>query len=182
MYATNSINLRTQGDINLHADRDINMFAGRNFSVKAKENIALQAEVNLTARAQENMVLYSKGYVGVKSDGSLSMQSAIGSWQGGSLLTFEAGGIDLNGPSAPSVATPNPITKTVLDDTSFSTAAGWQVNAGALESIVNRAPTHEPYPYHNKGVDVEISLEQGKPPPPPGAIPVPAGVEIQRSQ
>jgi hypothetical protein len=182
VYATNSINLRTRGDINLHADRDINMFAGRNFSVKAKENIALQAEVNLTARAQENMVLYSKGYVGVKSDGSLSMQSAIGSWQGGSLLTFEAGGIDLNGPSAPSVATPNPITKTVLDDTSFSTAAGWQINAGALESIVNRAPTHEPYPYHNKGVDVEISLEQGKPPPPPGAIPVPAGVEIQRSQ
>jgi hypothetical protein len=38
---------------------------------------------------------------------------------------------------------------------------------------VSRAPTHEPYPYHNKGVDVEIEFEEGKPSPPPGAVPVP---------
>ena len=47
-----------------------------------------------------------------------------------------------------------------------------------LESIVNRAPTHEPYPYHNKGVDVVVQFEDGQPSPPPGAEPVPAGVEI----
>jgi len=44
---------------------------------------------------------------------------------------------------------------------------------------VSRAPTHEPYPYHNKGVDVEIAFEEGKPSPPPGAVPVPPGIEIQ---
>jgi hypothetical protein len=45
----------------------------------------------------------------------------------------------------------------------------------ALKTIVPRAPTHEPYPYHNKGVDVKIKFEEGKPTPPPGAVPVPAG-------
>ena len=182
VYATNSINLRTQGDINLHADRDINMFAGRNFSVKAAEDIKLQAEINFTAKAQENLVLYSKSYVGIKADGSLALQSADGSWAGGGSLTFEAGGIDLNGPAAATVPTPNNITTTIMDDTEFDTSNGWQAVQDGLESIVSRAPTHEPYPYHNRGVDVEISLEEGGVSPPPGAIPVPAGVEFTRTE
>ena len=182
VYATNSINLRTQGDINLHADRDINMFAGRNVSVKATEDIRLQAEINLTAKAQENLALYSKSYVGIKADGSLALQSANGSWAGGGSLTLEAGGIDLNGPSAAAVSVPNNITKTLLDDTAFSTSKGWQAVPNGLTSIVSRAPTHEPYPYHNKGVDVKIQYEEGSPTPPPAAIPVPAGVEISRTE
>ncbi len=182
VYSTNSINLRTRGDINLHADRDINMYAGRDFKVKATENIDIQAEIDLTIQCQQAMTLYSKDTVQVKADGTLAVDSASGgSWNGGSSLVFSAEGIDLNGPAAPSVEAPNPITKTIMDDTKFSTSTGWTVDPNGLESIVSRAPTHEPYPYHNKGVDVEITLEQGKPPPPPGAIPVPAGVEIVRS-
>jgi hypothetical protein len=94
-------------------------------------------------------------------------------------LKFTAGGIDLNGPTAPTVEKPKPIAKIMLDDTAFDTAKGWQVKSKALETIVPRAPTHEPYPYHNKGVDVKIKFEEGKPKPPPGAVPVPAGVTIK---
>jgi hypothetical protein len=65
-----------------------------------------------------------------------------------------------------------------MDETEFDTSLGWIVKTEGLESIVNRAPTHEPYPYHNKGVDVVVKFEDGKPSPPPGAEPVPAGVEI----
>lgn len=180
VYATNSINLRTRGDINLHADRDINMYAGRNFLVKAENNIHMEAVVDFKATAQENFNIYSKSYIGVKADGSLALDSADGSWAGGSALVFEAGGIDFNGPAAAEVDPVDTITKTIMDDTTFNTSTGWQVEPGGLESIVSRAPTHEPYPYHNKGVDVEVSMEEGKPPPPPGAIPVPAGVEIIR--
>jgi hypothetical protein len=181
VYATNSINLRTQGDINLHADRDINMFAGRSVKIKSMEDSTIQSEKTLNFIAQNNLSIYSKTYIGVKSDGSLALESTQGSWAGGSGLTFKAGGIDLNGPGAPSVAAPNPITKTILDSTEFSTSRGWEVKKGELESVVTRAPTHEPWPNHNKGVDVEIKLEQGLPTPPPGAIPVPPGVEITRS-
>ena len=181
VYATNSINLRTRGDINLHADRDINMYAGRNFSVKAEDSIKMQAMVDLNIQCQEVMKIYSKAAIRVKADGTLAMESVNGgSWNGGSSLKFTAGGIDLNGPAAPTVVPPNPLTQTIMDDTTFSSADGWQVKANALKSIVSRAPTHEPYPYHNKGVDVEVPLEQGKPPPNPSSVPLPSGVEITR--
>jgi hypothetical protein len=178
VFSTNSVNIRTQGDINLHADRDINMFAGRDFKVKANANITMEAVVNTTITAQADLKLYSKATVGIKADGTLALNSEGGSWAGGGSLVFRAGGIDLNGPTAPAVAAPRPLQKTKLDDTTFDNLKGWQVEKEKLESIVTRAPTHEPYPYHNKGVDVEIAFEEGTPAPPPGAPPVPAGVEI----
>lgn len=179
VFSTNSVNIRTQGDINLHADRDINMFAGRDLSMKAMNNITVEADVDLNVSCQNNMKLYSKFTIGVKADGSLAMQSEGGSWNGGGSLTFTGGGIDLNGPAAPAVEAPTPIEKNLFDDTSFDSSKGWQVDKEALETIVSRAPTHEPWPYHNKGVDVEISFEEGEPGPPPAAEPVPAGVQIK---
>jgi hypothetical protein len=180
VYATNSINLRTRGDINLHADRDINMYAGGSIKAKAVEDVTLQSDAAVTLIAQENLKLYSKSYIGIKSDGSVALQSATGGWDGGSALKFTGGAIDFNGPAADSVSAPNNLTTTILDDTTFSSATGWSVKTDGLESIVTRAPTHEPYPYHNKGVDVEVALEAGQPPPNPGAVPVPAGFELAR--
>lgn len=178
VFSTNSINLRTNGDINLHADRDINMFAGRNLQVKSAKRMQLESQENIVINAQTDITAYSKATIGVKSDGVLTINSASGSWGAGSALVLQAGGIDFNGPAAGRVSTPNPIVKTKMDDTRFTTSRGWQTASGALESIVSRAPTHEPYPYHNFGVDAQVEFEQGKPTPPPGAVPVPAGVEI----
>ena len=179
VYATNSVNIRTKGDINLHADRDINMFAGRNFKVKSKEDMQLETNTFLSIQAQEDITLYSKSTIGVKADGTLTLNSTSGSWGAGSALALQAGGIDLNGPAAGTVVNPQPLTTTLLDDTKWDTSRGWIVKPEGLKSTVSRAPTHEPYPYHNKGVDVEIAFEEGKPSPPPGAEPVPAGIEIQ---
>jgi hypothetical protein len=179
VYATNSVNIRTKGDINLHADRDINMFAGRYLKMKSQEDMQLETDTFLSVQAQEDITLYSKNTIGVKSDGTLTLNSSSGSWGAGSALVLEAGGIDLNGPAADEVATPQPLTTTLLDDTEWDTSAGWTVKTEGIESIVSRAPTHEPYPYHNQGVDVKVVFEEGKPSPPPGAEPVPAGVEIE---
>jgi hypothetical protein len=179
IFSTNSVNIRTQGDINMHADRDINMFAGGNIQVKSTKSTTIEAVTDLNISAQKDFKIYSKATIGIKADGTMALQSAGGSWAGGSDLKFTAGGIDLNGPAAPAVEKPKPIAKIMLDDTSFDTAAGWQVKSKALETIVPRAPTHEPYPYHNLGVDVKIKFEDGKPTPPPGAVPVPAGVTIK---
>ena len=178
IYSSNSVNIRTKGDINLHADRDINMFAGRNFKVKSNDDMQLESAKSMVLNAQESVTLYSKAKIGVKADGTLTLNSASGSWGAGSELRLKAGAIDLNGPAADAITAPNPLTKTLLDDTEFDNSKGWQVTSQTLESIVSRAPTHEPYPYHNKGVDVEVAFEEGTPTPPPGAVPVPAGVEI----
>jgi len=178
VFSTNSVNIRTNGDINMHADRDINMYAGRNIQVKSEASTTMEAVTDFNITAQKDLKIYSKATIGVKADGTMALQSAGGSWNGGESLLFTAGGIDLNGPTAPTVAAPKPIATIELDDTSFDTSKGWQVDPKALKTIVPRAPTHEPYPYHNKGVDVKIKFEEGKPSPPPGAEPVPAGVTI----
>ena len=179
IFSTNSVNIRTQGDINFHADRNINMYAGGNIQVKSEKSTTIEAVTDFNITAQQNFKIYSKTTIGVRADGTMALQSAGGSWLGGSDLKFTAGGIDLNGPTAPTVTAPKPIATIELDDTKFSTSKGWQVDPDALKTIVPRAPTHEPYPYHNKGVDVKIKLEEGKPSPPPGAVPVPAGVTIR---
>jgi hypothetical protein len=67
-----------------------------------------------------------------------------------------------------------------MDDTTFDNATGWQVIPNGLESIVTRAPTHEPYPYHNKGVPVKVNLTKGTPTPPPAAVAVATDVSLVR--
>jgi hypothetical protein len=179
IFSTNSVNIRTQGDINLHADRDINMYAGGNLQVKSAKSTTIEAQTDLTISAQKDLKIYSKAAIGVRADGTMALQSAGGSWNGGEDLKFTAGGIDLNGPTAPTVTVPKPIATIELDDTKFSTSKGWEVDPKALKTIVPRAPTHEPYPYHNKGVDVKVNFEEGQPSPPPGAVPVPSGWNIK---
>jgi hypothetical protein len=181
IYSTNSVNVRTQGDINLHADRDINMYAGRDIKMKAKQDIITEADRDHRITAQNDLRMWSKATIGVRADGTLAIQSADGSWLGGSALKFTAGGIDLNGPAAPAVTPPEPVVKTKMDDSKFSSLKGWQKVPDGLESIVTRAPAHEPFSYHNLGVDVKIELEPGVPAPPPGAPPIPAGVNITRN-
>ena len=139
----------------------------------------LETDTFMSIQAQEDITVYSKNTIGVKADGTLTLNSASGSWGAGSALILEADAIDLNGPAADEVENPQPLTTTLLDDTKWDTSAGWIVDPEALESIVTRAPTHEPYPYHNKGVDVEVEFEEGVPSPPPGSEALPDGVEIQ---
>jgi len=179
VYSTNSVNVRTEGTINLHADKDINMYAGGNISMKsgAATNIGAVTTMNLAAEA--GMTLYSTAALGVRSDGSLSLQGATSSWQGGTKLALKAGRIDLNGGSAKTVTPPKLYPKRTLDDTTFNNSTGWQVKTGALESIVTRAPTHEPYKYHNQGVSVVVDFVDGQPTPPPTAEAVPSGWDFQ---
>jgi hypothetical protein len=154
------------------------MYAGREVNIKSEKNMHLESMVDTIITAQQNFTAYSKGTIGVKADGTLTLNSASGSWGAGSAMKLQAGAIDLNGPAADKVTAPNPITKTLFDDTTFDNSTGWEIQEDGLTSIVSRAPTHEPYPYHNRGVDVVTAFETGQPSPPPGAVPVPAGVEI----
>jgi hypothetical protein len=45
-----------------------------------------------------------------------------------------------------------------LAGTEFNPSVGWEVKPGLIETIVTRAPTHEPYPYHGKGVNNSTDL------------------------
>ena len=179
IYSTNSVNVRTQGTINLHADKDINMFAGGNINLKSNAATNIGAVTTLNMASESDMTIYSQTTVGVLSDGSIALQGQSGgSWNGGAGLKLQADRIDLNGAGTSSVIKPRLYPKTTLDDTTFDNSTGWKVKPNALESIVTRAPTHEPYPFHNKGVAASVSLTDGVPTPSPAAEPVPQNVSI----
>ena len=158
VFATNSVNIRTRGDINLHADQDINMFAGR--AIKMRSPI-IHAEATKTVNitATEDMTIYAGKSIGVKSDGTLTLNNAsTGSWGSGGAMNLKGSTINLNGPAAGTVTVPRKITELKLPDVKFVDGVGWEIEDGKLVTIVTRAPTHEPYPYHNRGVLMSTTI------------------------
>lgn len=178
VFSTNSVNIRTQGTINLHADKDINMFAGGQINMKSTESTTMQSDGDFTCANKGSLSLYSEAKIGVKSNGTLALQGSRASINGGSSLSLKAARIDLNGGATIPVATPKGLTIQTMPDTTFNNSTGWEVVPDKLESIVTRAPTHEPWPYHNKGVQASVSLGEGQPTPPPGAPAMPSGYSI----
>lgn len=180
VFSTNSVNVRSQGDINLHADRDINMYAGRNVNIKANEKLNVAATQNINLASEDTMTLYSSAALGIRSDATLSLKSKTGNWKSASSLNLVGKPINLNSGGGGDVKVPKLFSKTLLDDTKFDFNTGWQVTPGGITSIVTRAPTHEPYSYHNQGTDVQTSLATaGAPTPPPAAVPVESGWQIK---
>jgi hypothetical protein len=178
VYATNSINLRTDGTINLHADKDINMYAGGNLNLKSNKSTTIQSEGDLNVSNNGSMTLFSQGSIGIKSTGSLALDSALGGWASAGTLSFNGETLALNGGSSTPVTAPPGLTKYLQPNTEFNSTTGWQVSATGTESICTRAPTHEPYPYHNQGVGQQTDLGDGSGSPPPDAPAVPDDVTI----
>ena len=151
VFSTNSINIRTQGTINLHADDDINMYAGKNINLKSV-NVKLTATaMNLVAT--NKLILDGTNTVSINSSGALALKSAgAGGWNSESTLNFKGTTIGLNSGAPPNVLPSVKIDDKELPDVKFVANEGWKVEPGTLISSVTRAPTHEPYPYHNRGV------------------------------
>lgn len=154
LYSSNSVNIRTQGDMNLHADGSINMYAGKNIKVKSKAAMQVETEDNLIIMARKSMSVYARETLAIKADGTLGLQGKNMSINGGSSIVASAGTIDLNGPKASNIPTPEVIPVNLMPDVTFDASTGWKPVDKGLASVVNRAPTHEPYPFHNKGVEV----------------------------
>jgi hypothetical protein len=109
------------------------------------------------------------------------MMSQLGSWAASSTLSFNGNKLNLNGGPRVEVATPAGLTKYLLPKVEFNASLGWVAQPSGLESIVTRAPTHEPYPYHNQGVSTSVKLAGLAPTPPPDSPSVPPGVKITKT-
>jgi hypothetical protein len=158
VFSTNSVNIRSKGEINLHADKNININAGEKINIKATEIRATAVDLMEMVSTQK-MNIFAQSFLSVVSDGTIALKSSsAGGWDGGGSLAFKGGTIDLNGPAPPSPATAEPLKDNKLPDTKFVANQGWEVEEEKIDTVVTRAPTHEPYPYHNRGVDVVTSL------------------------
>ncbi len=158
VYASNSLNIRSAGEINMHADRSINMNA-ENGTINMHSKAAMTLEsASLSLIGTNSLLAYSKSMIGLKSDGSLMLKSTTGSWGAGSNLTLEAGCIKLNSGSASDVPKAQTIPKKRLADTKFENNVGWVPEPASIETIVTRAPTHEPFAERGTGVNTTTNL------------------------
>ena len=169
VYTTNSINLRSEGTVNIHADEDINMYAGNNINMKSKKKTNIQGDEEISLASKKDLTLFSMTKLGMRANGQLALAGRQASIDGGQMLNFKGTVINLNGGAQYPIPAVKGLTKYLQPSVEFNSSTGWQVSPTGTESIVTRAPTHEPYPYHNQGVAVKISLEKGQATPPPGA-------------
>jgi hypothetical protein len=163
VYSSNSINLRTQGDLNLHADENVNINAGKFLNLNAEENLTVQASGSLNMSSKNAIGISGDKSVGIRSGVTLALQSKIGSFSSKNLLSLRGGVVGLNSFPATPVLKPEPIVKYPLSESKYDPELGWQVEQGNLETIVTRAPTHEPYPQHNLGVALDTRLATSSP-------------------
>lgn len=159
VYSTNSINLRTQGDLNFHADKNINFFAGKKLNAYSVQGSHFETAADTVSISAGNHVIHSSarfsilanGALSVKSDASIAMSAA-------STTSLTGSKVNLNSGGQASVSAPAKIKQTKLTEVEFDASKGWQQKPAKLISIVSRAPTHEPYDQHTKGVDAEVKL------------------------
>lgn len=153
IYAENSINLRTAGTLNLHADRDININAEG--QIRMRSNLAMNLETQdvFNLRADKDINVYTQSAYNVRADGTLFLDTGgKGSWNCGGELRQEATLIGLNSGGAEAVDPVQELPKNSLPDTEFD-GSNWLIQKDVLQTVVTRAPTHEPYPMHDYGVD-----------------------------
>lgn len=158
MYATNSVNIRTQGDLNLHADNNINVNAAKALNISA-ESINMSSEKETTMRVGTDFSQYTIGKYTVKVNGSMSQYSASeGSYASKSTMYVNGEKINLNTGSASTVPQEvKPISVVAHTDTLFDSVKGWAAAPGKLLSIVSRAPAHAPWAMSGQGVDVKVN-------------------------
>lgn len=171
MYATNSVNIRTQGDLNLHADNNINLHAKKNFNLQA-ENINVNTEKEYKQRVGTNYLNYTMGKYMHKVDGTMSWDSkGVASYASSDVTYINGSKINLNTGSTsavPEVVPPIPVI--AHTDTLFDQAKGFIAAPAKLISITSRAPAHQPWVNSGQGVDVKVSLNASSElPSPPSA-------------
>lgn len=153
IYAENSINLRTAGTLNLHADKDININAEGQIRMRSKGSMNLETQDVFNLRADKNINAYTQATFEAKADGTLLLQAGgKGSWKCGGELRMDASLIALNSGGSDTVPVVQELVKNSLPDTEFD-GNDWIIQKDAIQTVATRAPTHEPYPMHNYGVD-----------------------------
>lgn len=161
VYATNSINLRTEGDLNLHADQDVNIYAGRSLNMHGKESAFLESAKTLNLVGDTNVSIASKQKLSLLSDGTVSIDGTTTTSISSDGPTVVNGStVELNTRSKIPGTGAGRCTRTKLPDVEH-TAQGWISTPGTLDSIVTRAPTHEPFADHNKGVVMSKTYDAG---------------------
>lgn len=169
LFATNSVNIRTQGDLNLHADNNINIHAKKKLNIKS-EDMSIESEKSTTHKIGTTYSADTAGTFTHKIGGAMSWQSGGEASFGSGASTFINGSkINLNTGSSSTTPKPVPVIPEIAHtDTLYDSAKGWAAAPGKLQSITSRAPAHSPWANANQGVNIKStgSANESLPPEP----------------
>jgi hypothetical protein len=165
VYAANSVNVRTEGTLNFHADEDINMYAGKKINMHSVVATSIESEKDVNIVAEEKFNTFAREKVIVRSDGTLSIHADDrASVNSVGTMVVNGSTVQLNSQGPLPAPKPKFIVRTKLPNTSYHKIKGWTSAEGALSSICSRAPTHEPYAHHNKGIPTKVDYNPGTEP------------------
>ena len=154
IYCEDSVSIHSNNDVNIRADRDINFEALRDVNIKAGNSVQNEAvkEVNLLAgtdtkiSSAQNLHLNTQQTTFIGSGSNINIKSDADNLftAGGSTNILSSGEhleqatrIHMNGPTPATAA-----------DSSAVTPLKTHSLPDVGTSIMNRAPTHEPYKHH----------------------------------
>ena len=144
LFATNGYNLRSQAAINLHSDTDININAGRSISMKTGKFQLDSTTTNLYTDGPFNFQSTNAAQFKVGGDFTVDATGQI-SLRAGGIIAADGSAWWCQSGKAKSAAEVPPLVPNKLPDTKQNASQIWQINPGALSTIVTVAPTHEPY-------------------------------------
>jgi len=145
IFTSGGFNVRSQGDINFHSDTNIKMHAEDKIKIFAGNQIDINTKTFIQMSTDLSKIYASQVQIGGSSTVNISA-GGIGSFKAGELLQYTGGKIHLNTSPAPVVQKPEPIPKFLHSDTLLNSGNGlWEITPNKLNSIVNIAPTHEPW-------------------------------------
>lgn len=121
IFAQDSISIHTENDLNIRADRDINLEAGKSINMVAGLAIHAEGEVIQTLAKKDTTI--TSGTTSHINSGTSHLETA--------------GKIYMN--SAQAATKTNALAKNQLPKSAAE---------GTYETIMNRVPTHEPWPHH----------------------------------
>lgn len=173
MYATNSVNIRTQGDLNLHADQDINIHAMGKFNVQAK-TINTNSETTTQIRATTDINFGALGKITGLAGGAIAWGAGgDASLVGGGQAYVNGSKVNLNSGSPSSSPAIVPIIPLIAQtDTLHDSTKGYMAAPAKLLTICSRAPAHAPWANAGQGVDAKTNLDAAAslPPAPSPAV------------
>jgi len=170
IHAQDSVSIMTENDLNITAERDINMEAGRNVNIKAtgrargaasgRVQIESKQDFNLYVGANSKITVGNNQHIAVKQSQYIDTAKSL-HVKSGQDNRLTAGGsthinsakehretatyVHMNGPNA-AQATPARQVEQLSTITLPRVRPGGSISG--YESILARAPQHEPWPHH----------------------------------
>ena len=151
IYTDNDFSVRSKGDINFHTEKDFNLHARGKIQVRSEQTTTLESVGDLVIRSESASTLYSKGNQDLGTGSAQNLYSSAGtSIRTSGDLILKGSMIYLNTKAGNVVSEPPAIKQKKHPKTQPEPGKKTWWIRDEFESIVARAPEHEPWKNHEK--------------------------------